>query len=158
MTDNHKMAYDRNAGRVQSSVASRVRNTAERLRRLRENPVPRPRDPLRFRGEFTAATGVEFRLGELTLRPRERLLIHGPNGAGKSTLLDAIHATAPARIGYLRQHERFDPAVRGHRHLRIRARSPARDRAVRPRSARPRGRYPLGRPAAQARAGPCARR
>lgn len=42
MTDNNKMAYDRNAGRVQSSVASRVRNTVERLRRLRDDPVPRP--------------------------------------------------------------------------------------------------------------------
>ncbi|MFD4459294.1 ATP-binding cassette domain-containing protein [Nocardia sp. NPDC058480] len=56
MTDNNKMAYDRNAGRVQSSVASRVRNTAERLRRLREDPVPRPPEPLRFRGRFTAVS------------------------------------------------------------------------------------------------------
>ncbi|MFE5477641.1 ABC-F family ATP-binding cassette domain-containing protein [Nocardia sp. NPDC056541] len=110
MTDNNKMAYDRNAGRVQSSVASRVRNTAERLRRLREDPVPRPPEPLRFRGRFAAGSGVEFHLGALTLGPRERLLIHGPNGSGKSTLLDAIHAAAPGRIGYLRQDERFDPA------------------------------------------------
>ncbi|MGY0498777.1 hypothetical protein ACWZHB_09815 [Nocardia sp. FBN12] len=41
MTDNNKMAYDRNAGRVQSSVASRVRTTAERLRRLRADQPPR---------------------------------------------------------------------------------------------------------------------
>ncbi|MFE1593385.1 ABC-F family ATP-binding cassette domain-containing protein [Nocardia sp. NPDC058705] len=109
MTDNNKMAYDRNAGRVQSSVATRVRNTAERLRRLREAPVPRPPEPLRFRGQFTAGTGAEFSIGPLTLGPRERLLIHGPNGAGKSSLLDAIHASARGRVGYLRQDERFDP-------------------------------------------------
>ena len=43
---------DRNAGRVQSSVAGRVRNTQERLHRLRAHPVRRPPDPLRFRGRF----------------------------------------------------------------------------------------------------------
>jgi macrolide transport system ATP-binding/permease protein len=52
MRDNNKMAYDRNAGRVQSSVASRVRNAHERLRRLEADPVPRPPAPLRFRGTF----------------------------------------------------------------------------------------------------------
>ncbi len=52
MRDNNKMAYDRNAGRVQSSVASRVRNAHERLRRLLDDPVPRPPDPLRFHGTF----------------------------------------------------------------------------------------------------------
>ncbi|MGW5437347.1 ABC-F family ATP-binding cassette domain-containing protein [Nocardia asteroides] len=109
MTDNNKMAYDRNAGRVQSSVATRVRNTAERLRRLREDPVPRPPEPLRFRGRFTSTSGAgEFTIGSMTLRARDRLLIHGPNGSGKSTLLDAVHAAAPARIGYLRQDYRFD--------------------------------------------------
>ncbi|MFB9706596.1 ABC-F family ATP-binding cassette domain-containing protein [Streptosporangium nondiastaticum] len=50
MKDNNKMAYDRDAGRVQSSIAGRVRQGAERLRRLHENAVPRPPDPLRFGG------------------------------------------------------------------------------------------------------------
>ncbi|MFF4195326.1 ABC-F family ATP-binding cassette domain-containing protein [Nonomuraea sp. NPDC001831] len=54
MKDNNKMAYDRNAGRVQSSVATRVRNAHERLRRLEEDPVPRPPAPLRFRAAFRA--------------------------------------------------------------------------------------------------------
>ncbi|MEV4083555.1 ATP-binding cassette domain-containing protein, partial [Nonomuraea fuscirosea] len=53
MRDNNKMAYDRNAGRVQSSVASRVRNAHERLRRLEANPVPRPPTPLHFQATFT---------------------------------------------------------------------------------------------------------
>ncbi|YCK42668.1 ABC-F family ATP-binding cassette domain-containing protein [Actinomadura sp. ATCC 39365] len=52
MKDNNKMAYDRNAGRVQSSVATRVRNAHERLRRLEDDPVPRPPTPLRFRAAF----------------------------------------------------------------------------------------------------------
>ena len=52
MRDNNKMAYDRNAGRVQSSIASRVRNAHERLRRLEADPVPRPPAPLHFRATF----------------------------------------------------------------------------------------------------------
>ncbi|QYC44083.1 putative ABC transporter ATP-binding protein [Nonomuraea coxensis DSM 45129] len=52
MRDNNKMAYDRNAGRVQSSVSSRVRNAHERLRRLLDDPVPRPPSPLHFRSPF----------------------------------------------------------------------------------------------------------
>ncbi|TDE38257.1 ABC-F family ATP-binding cassette domain-containing protein [Nonomuraea mesophila] len=58
MRDNNKMAYDRNAGRVQSSIASRVRNAHERLRRLEADPVPRPPDPLRFRGSFDGPPGA----------------------------------------------------------------------------------------------------
>ncbi|SDL98284.1 ABC transporter [Nonomuraea maritima] len=54
MRDNNKMAYDRAGGRVQRSVAGRVRNAHERLRRLEESPVPRPPDPLRFQGTFHA--------------------------------------------------------------------------------------------------------
>ncbi|MEV4800641.1 ABC-F family ATP-binding cassette domain-containing protein [Nonomuraea sp. NPDC049421] len=57
MRDNNKMAYDRNAGRVQSSVASRVRNAHERLRRLEADPVPRPPAPLHFHATFTTDPG-----------------------------------------------------------------------------------------------------
>ncbi|MEV0829175.1 ABC-F family ATP-binding cassette domain-containing protein [Nonomuraea rubra] len=59
MRDNNKMAYDRNAGRVQSSVAGRVRNAHERLRRLESDPVPRPPAPLRFRGTFATGSAPE---------------------------------------------------------------------------------------------------
>ncbi|MET8873517.1 ATP-binding cassette domain-containing protein [Nocardia sp. NPDC004604] len=109
MKDNNKMAYDRNAGRVQSSVASRVRQTAERLRRLRDDPVRRPPEPLRFRGRFGTGRTASFGIGALTLGPRDRVLIHGPNGAGKSTLLDKIYDSARGRVGYLRQNVVFDP-------------------------------------------------
>lgn len=107
--DNNKMAYDRHAGRVQNSVSSRVRQAAEKVRRLEADPVPRPPEPLRFGGGFRAARPVRFELGVLTLGPRDRLLIHGPNGSGKSTLLDRMYATVSGRVGYLRQEESFDP-------------------------------------------------
>lgn len=97
MKDNNKMAYDRNAGRVQSSVASRVRNAQERLRRLEENPVPRPPRPLRFTGAFTGSGGGD------------RFLIHGGNGTGKSTLLRKIAAGAGGRVGHLAQESVFAP-------------------------------------------------
>ncbi|MFF3019413.1 ABC-F family ATP-binding cassette domain-containing protein [Streptomyces sp. NPDC057939] len=48
MKDGNKMAYDRAAGRVQQSLASRVRNAEERLARLMARPVPAPAEPLRF--------------------------------------------------------------------------------------------------------------
>lgn len=108
MKDNNKMAYDRNAGRVQSSVASRVRQAQERLRRLEADPVPRPPEPLRFRGRF-AGTGTLVEHGGLRIEPGDRLLITGPNGAGKSTLLAAIAAEAGGRAGYLAQEVAFDP-------------------------------------------------
>ncbi|MER7512476.1 ribosomal protection-like ABC-F family protein [Streptomyces lavendulae] len=123
--DGNKMAYDRAAGRVQQSLASRVRQAEERLGRLLAQPAPRPAPPLRFtvvpqggeaRGTLLAAhsAGVPGRLAptSLTLGPGDRLLIGGPNGAGKSTLLDLLAGTAePAhgrverrgRIGLLRQ-------------------------------------------------------
>lgn len=112
MKDNNKMAYDRNAGRVQSSVASRVRQATERLRRLEENPVPRPPRPLRFHGAFAPTgtrTGTLVRLDGLRIAAGDRLLVHGPNGAGKSTLLAALAAEAGARAGYLPQEVTFDP-------------------------------------------------
>ncbi|TDD02779.1 ABC-F family ATP-binding cassette domain-containing protein [Nonomuraea deserti] len=78
MRDNNKMAYDRNAGRVQSSVASRVRNAHERLRRLEADPVPRPPEPLRFRGTFGDASSAAP---------------SGPEGAAGDE-----HGSAPARV------------------------------------------------------------
>ncbi|ANZ15858.1 ABC-F family ATP-binding cassette domain-containing protein [Streptomyces noursei] len=125
MKDNNKMAYDRDRGRVQASVSSRVRNAQERLRRLRAEPVPRPPEPLRFRAApdsgGTAGTLVrldDVRVGDrlavdtLTVRAGERILVHGANGAGKSTLLRVMAgAVEPdrgtvvrrGRIGFLAQ-------------------------------------------------------
>ncbi|PRX96140.1 ribosomal protection-like ABC-F family protein [Allonocardiopsis opalescens] len=112
------------------ATSGRVRNANERLRRLRENPVPRPPDPLRFTAELTtASSGAEdtvltelagvvvegrLRVPELRIEPGQRLLVTGPNGAGKSTLLkvlageirpDAGSVVRAERVGHLRQDE-----------------------------------------------------
>ncbi|MEV3958841.1 ATP-binding cassette domain-containing protein, partial [Streptomyces albogriseolus] len=126
MKDGNKMAYDRAAGRVQQSVAGRIRNAEERLRRLLATPVPTPPEPLSFtltpskggrlQGTVLEATGVTVtgRLAptDLTVKAGERLLITGPNGTGKSTLLtvlaghltpDTGQVTRRGRIGHLPQ-------------------------------------------------------
>jgi macrolide transport system ATP-binding/permease protein len=125
MKDGNKMAYGMDRGRVQSSVSSRVRNARERLRRLRDEPVPRPPDPLRFAGRLAAGdtpptvaelhdvrVGDRLNVGALEVGGQERLLVHGPNGAGKTTLLrvlagvlepDAGQVHRRGRIGYLAQ-------------------------------------------------------
>ncbi|MDQ0296634.1 MULTISPECIES: ribosomal protection-like ABC-F family protein [unclassified Streptomyces] len=126
--DGNKMAYDRAGGRVQQSLAGRVRNAEERLRRLLADPVPPPPEPLRFtpalrtgrlEGTLLAAAGVAVRgrLGrtDLALKAGERLLVTGANGAGKSTLLQALAGelapdsgtvTRRGRLGHLAQESR----------------------------------------------------
>ncbi|MER5970042.1 ribosomal protection-like ABC-F family protein [Streptomyces sp. NPDC002055] len=128
MKDGNKMAYDRAGGRVQQSLAGRVRNAEERLRRLLADPVPPPPEPLRFtpvlrarrlQGAVLDAAGVAVtdRLDrtDLTVTAGEHLLITGPNGAGKSTLLgvlagdvapDSGGVTRRGRIGHLPQEPR----------------------------------------------------
>jgi macrolide transport system ATP-binding/permease protein len=112
-----------------TGTSHKVRNANERLRRLRENPVPRPPDPLHFRAavrttadaaadrdvhvELTdVAVGERLRVEELRIAPGERLLITGANGAGKTTLLRVIAGelrpergtvSLPQAVGYLRQ-------------------------------------------------------
>ncbi|MEE1805516.1 ribosomal protection-like ABC-F family protein [Streptomyces sp. BE133] len=128
MKDGNKLAYDRAGGRVQQSLASRVRNAEERLRRLLADPVPPPPEPLRFtpvlrtrrlQGVVLEAVGIAVtdRLAPtcLSVTAGERLLITGPNGAGKSTLLrvlagdvtpDSGSVICRGRIGYLPQEPR----------------------------------------------------
>jgi macrolide transport system ATP-binding/permease protein len=125
MKDGNKMAYNQAGGRVQQSLASRVRNAEERLRRLLANPVPPPPEPLRFTPVLRAgrlqgvvldaadiAVAGQLDRTSLTVTAGERLLITGPNGAGKTTLLrvlagelapDSGHVTRRGRIGYLPQ-------------------------------------------------------
>ncbi|GII94006.1 ribosomal protection-like ABC-F family protein [Sinosporangium siamense] len=108
MKDRNKMAYDRHGGRVQQSVAGRVRNAEQRLRRLRRDPVPPPAPPLRFTPPAGSpapdgivleaervAVGGRLLPTSLTVRAGERLLISGPNGAGKSTLLRVLAGDLP---------------------------------------------------------------
>lgn len=128
MKDGNKLAYDRAGGRVQQSLASRVRNAEERLRRLLADPVPPPPEPLRFtpvlrtrrlQGVVLDAAGIavtdRLTRTSLSVTAGEHLLITGPNGAGKSTLLrvltgdvtpDSGSVTCRGRIGYLPQEPR----------------------------------------------------
>ncbi|MYR88907.1 ATP-binding cassette domain-containing protein [Streptomyces sp. SID685] len=128
MKDGNKLAYNRAGGRVQQSLASRVRNAEERLRRLLADPVPPPPEPLRFTPVLrtrrlqgvvldAADIAVTDRLARicLSVTAGQRLLITGPNGAGKSTLLrvlagditpDSGSVTCRGRIGYLPQEPR----------------------------------------------------
>ncbi|MER0448300.1 ribosomal protection-like ABC-F family protein [Streptomyces sp. Edi4] len=128
MKDGNKLAYDRAGGRVQQSLASRVRNAEERLRRLLADPVPPPPEPLRFTPVLrtrrlqgvvldAADIAVTDRLARtcLSVTAGQRLLITGANGAGKSTLLrvlagditpDSGSLTRRGRIGYLPQEPR----------------------------------------------------
>ncbi|GAB2681244.1 ribosomal protection-like ABC-F family protein [Nocardia goodfellowii] len=117
MKDNNKMAYDRAGGRVQQSLAGRVRNAEERLRRLLANPVPPPPPPLRFaptlrtgsaHGTVLEASdiGVSGRLDRtsVTIAAGERLLITGPNGAGKTTLLRVLAGRVVPDTGVVLRH------------------------------------------------------
>ncbi|MFD7494422.1 ATP-binding cassette domain-containing protein [Streptomyces sp. NPDC059832] len=119
------MAYDRVAGRVQTSVSGRAHNARKRLERLRARPVPRPPDPLRFAALPTAGAAegepvplTDIRVGGglavdgLSVAAAGRLLIHGGDGAGKSTLLrvmagllepNAGRVVRRGGIGYLAQ-------------------------------------------------------
>ncbi|MDT3399189.1 ABC-F family ATP-binding cassette domain-containing protein [Streptomyces sp. B1866] len=129
MKDRNKMAYGMAGNRVQQSVASRVRNAEERLRRLLADPVPPPPEPLRFAPPLAGGSGtgllaaagvaVDGRLAptDLTVAAGGRLLVTGPNGVGKSTLLrvlaggldpDAGQLTRRGRIGHLPQDPVFD--------------------------------------------------
>ncbi|MFI1223415.1 MULTISPECIES: ABC-F family ATP-binding cassette domain-containing protein [unclassified Streptomyces] len=128
MKDGDKLSYNQAGARVQQSLAGRVRNAEERLRRLLAHPVPAPPEPLGFapvlragqrHGTVLDAAGVVVagRLDpiDLAVRAGEHLLITGGNGVGKSTLLRVLADDLPpdrgqvvrrGRIGFLPQ----DPA------------------------------------------------
>jgi macrolide transport system ATP-binding/permease protein len=119
-------------------VASRsIRNAGERLRRIEDDPVPRPANPLRFRTAFAESamearevirlTGVGKSYGDkcvlrdvaLAVGHDSRIVPVGPNGSGKATLLRIIVGEEPAddgeisftpgvRIGYLPQESVVD--------------------------------------------------
>ncbi|MEU5696229.1 ABC-F family ATP-binding cassette domain-containing protein [Actinosynnema sp. NPDC020468] len=129
--DNEKMGYGHRAGRVQSQIARRARNTARRLEELTRRQVPPPPRPLRFRpgalvdqapDEVLVAlrdVRVPGRLvvDRLDVPASTRLLVTGPNGAGKSTLLhvlagglevEGVRRRPRLRVGLLSQDTEFD--------------------------------------------------
>ncbi len=121
----NKLQFHNHGLRAERQVSSRVRNAEERIQRLRDNPVPRPPDPLRFtmslssgraEGTLVAASEVvvadRLSVRDLTVTAGQRILICGANGAGKTTLLqvvagvlepDAGTVERRGRIGYLPQ-------------------------------------------------------
>ncbi|MGC9441112.1 TlrC/CarA/OleB/SrmB family ABC-F type ribosomal protection protein [Streptomyces sp. WG5] len=112
---------------VEKQISARVRQAKERVRRLEENPVPRPPEPLRFGARVAGgesdrkgavadlhrvAVGDRLDVPGFTVEPGERVLVTGANGAGKSTLLrvlagdldpDRGTCTRPDRVGWLPQ-------------------------------------------------------
>ena len=106
--DKDKFLATFKAERVDTAVARNVRTAEERLRRIEEEPIPRPPRELRINPSFDpqamvsnaplVVSGVEKRYGpnqvlagvDLTVDADTRAVIVGPNGAGKSTLLKII--------------------------------------------------------------------
>src|SRR5690606_29576808 len=109
-------------------ASGRIKAAKQRLERLRREPVPPPREPMRFTTDIATTggdasqpaveisgvrVGRRLHLPRLTVEHGERVLVTGPNGAGKTTLLRLIAAElepdtgAVARTGltgHLRQH------------------------------------------------------
>lgn len=118
--DGDKMGFDFKQGTVQEAVTSQKRNALERLRRLEENPVDRPPQPLALSARFggrsllgdvitVAGLRVADRLTvpSLTVAAGEKLLVTGPNGAGKTTLLNAIAGMGSVDAGTVRHRGRL---------------------------------------------------
>ncbi|MCL3992461.1 TlrC/CarA/OleB/SrmB family ABC-F type ribosomal protection protein [Streptomyces lavenduligriseus] len=125
---NTERSNQRHQRNVEKQISARVRNAKERVRRLEENPVPRPPQPMRFRARvegggtvgrggalaelYKVTVGTRLDVPSFTVGPGERILITGHNGAGKSTLLrvlagdlepDQGECERPERIGWLPQ-------------------------------------------------------
>ncbi len=137
-SDGDKMQFNYRGGRVEESVGHNIRSAQEKLRRIEEDPVPKPPQPLHMNPEFdpadlvnktplalsqvTVAYGQRVLLDDLTLAvgARDRIVLVGPNGIGKTTLLkvmarrqqpDAGSVTVAAStvIGYLDQEQETLP-------------------------------------------------
>ena len=119
--DNDKMSYNQAGGRVEKQIARRVRAARQKLADLDENGVAKPPVLLGFHaplakapsGKRVAAGSDEdyhlklrgvvvpqrLRVGSLTIRPGETVIITGPNGAGKSSLLHVITGALKPEAG-----------------------------------------------------------
>lgn len=103
--DNDKFAYTFKAEKMQTAISRNIRNAEERLRRIEEDPIPKPPSELTINPEFDpqalvsktplVVSDVSKRYGDrlvldgvsCAVEPQSRIVIIGPNGAGKSTLL-----------------------------------------------------------------------
>ena len=121
------------------TVSKRISAAEEKLKRIEENPVPQPPEPLRFNAGFdpqalkgrtplfvsrlSKAFGSKVIVDDagFTLNHDSRIVLVGPNGAGKSTLLKMlagyetpdsgeVYINPAVRVGYLAQEDdAFDP-------------------------------------------------
>ncbi|EAP97331.1 putative ABC transporter ATP-binding protein [Janibacter sp. HTCC2649] len=131
--DNDKFIHAFKGARVQKSASRRSRDAQQRIEVLERDQVRKPRPPLTFAGDFTAAGAASVRVRDLLVDGRvhvprldvaagEHVLIEGSNGSGKSTLLKVLAGrVAPdagdvqvsaRRVGLLTQDVEFpDPAA-----------------------------------------------
>ncbi|MEZ4860600.1 MAG: ABC-F family ATP-binding cassette domain-containing protein [Caldilineaceae bacterium] len=132
--DNDKFAYTFKAEKMQISLSRDIRSAEEKLRRIEEDPIPKPPAELKINPDFdpqalTSKTpitvnGVSKAYGQqvvldnvtCTVEPTSRIVIIGPNGAGKSTLLKimagvlapdrgAVDVTPSVVLGHLDQEQ-----------------------------------------------------
>lgn len=137
--DGDKFLFNFKAGRVADAISRNVRAAEEKLRRLEENPAPKPPKLMEINPDFDPAAlasripltadGLCKRYGaqalldnvSFAIHADSRVVIVGPNGAGKSTLLrilagketpDAgrVRVSPSVVLGYLDQEqEEMDP-------------------------------------------------
>ena len=139
-SDGDKLQYNYRGGRVEESIGHNIRAAEEKLRRIEEDPVPKPPQPLAINPEFDPAElanktplalsqvrlayGSRVLLDDVTLAvgARDRIVLVGPNGVGKSTLFKimarrmqpdagAVTVAASTVIGYLDQEQETLPAA-----------------------------------------------
>ncbi|MCE7985650.1 MAG: ABC transporter ATP-binding protein [Caldilinea sp. CFX5] len=110
--DNDKFAYTFKAEKMQVSLSRDIRSAEEKLRRIEEDPIPKPPSELKINPDFdpqvltsktpitvdrvSKAYGDHLVLDNVscTIEPHSRIVIIGPNGAGKSTLLKIMAGVA----------------------------------------------------------------
>jgi macrolide transport system ATP-binding/permease protein len=132
--DGDKFIINFKGERVAGVVSRNVRAAKEKLRRIEEDPMPKPPHPMEINPDFDPkslashtpmiASGVTKSFGDirlfkdvtLTVADSSRIVIVGPNGTGKSTLLrilagleqpdgGTVTLTPTAILGYLDQEQ-----------------------------------------------------
>jgi len=136
-SDGDKLAYNFFGARVQNTISRGVRAAEEQLRRIEEDPIPKPPKQMQVSSYFNVEplqSQVVINASHLTkcwdetcvlndisftIPSDARILLFGPNGAGKTTLLRIIMGLEKpgngevsivdsALIGYLPQDPQMD--------------------------------------------------
>jgi macrolide transport system ATP-binding/permease protein len=117
--DNDKFIPYYKGQRLQGAVSKPIREAEEQLKRIRDNPVPKPPNPLSFKAGFKKqniksaevirAVSINKMYGNRTILQditlsfgyNSRLVITGPNGSGKTTLLRILAGEDSSGIGQI---------------------------------------------------------